>query len=211
MKKYRAITITLLSFGALLMVLAALANGESPESKPSVPGMVGGTGSSFEITDSQYLNVSLRSTEEITVSLESVPKTISLDIGASTSTDSAVLTIGDLELNTTYHQFQDNYRNKAVFVSDEKGSYAWTQDLTQPHHVWIQETGGTVFIPDQCSAYGVWDAAASTCTLTQDLTESVEITADSVVLDCNGHTIAGNDTGYGILLSGKTNITSKNC
>ncbi|MBI4812040.1 right-handed parallel beta-helix repeat-containing protein, partial [Candidatus Falkowbacteria bacterium] len=30
-------------------------------------------------------------------------------------------------------------------------------------------------------------------------------------MDCNGHTIAGNDTGYGILLSGKTNITSKNC
>ncbi|MBI4812041.1 hypothetical protein HY798_01120 [Candidatus Falkowbacteria bacterium] len=116
MENHKAIVVTLLIFGAALAASVALAANDGPGPEPSVPGTVGGTGSHFEITDSEYLNVSLQSTEEITVLLESAPKIISLHLKASTSTNSAILAIKGLELNKTYHQFQDSYKNEAIFV-----------------------------------------------------------------------------------------------
>ena len=57
-------------------------------------------------------------------------------------------------------------------------------------------------------------------TITEDLTLDSDVTcsgtaitagADNLVIDCQGHSINGDGTGYGIYASGKSNITVKNC
>ena len=57
---------------------------------------------------------------------------------------------------------------------------------------------------------GTWDENTKTGTLTQDLTEDVEIISDDITLDGNGHTIAGSGSGNGISLNGRTGVTVKN-
>ena len=163
------------------------------------PGAAEATGTYFEIKDSQYLNVSLTSSAEVKVFLESIPRMISLNIEAvSAETASTTLTLEGLEPNKTYFKYQDSYQSGAVLISNETGIITWEQDLTQPHHIWLQETKSTMFI-------------GTDTTLTSDLTESVEITADNITLDCAGHSISGSGTGYGIYLWEKKNVTIKNC
>ncbi len=59
-----------------------------------------------------------------------------------------------------------------------------------------------------CETAGIWDASSLTCTLTEDFSGSVSITADSITLDGAGHTITG--TGSGITASGRNFLTVKN-
>ncbi|PIS39617.1 MAG: hypothetical protein COT33_01040 [Candidatus Nealsonbacteria bacterium CG08_land_8_20_14_0_20_38_20] len=179
--------------------------------EPSIPGRTEATGTYFEIKDSEYLNITLTSNEEIKIILESIPRMISLDISSSTDSTLATLTISGLEPNKTYYKYQDSYKNGDVFVSDGNGNCRWIQDLNQPHHIWLQEEKGTIFLPKDCSKYGIWDATSSTCTLTQDLTESVEITQNNITLDCHGRRITGLGAGYGIYLNSKSESSIEDC
>jgi len=219
--KTKLTIIALLSLGLFsLMVVPALAEDiEEPPLSPEIPGRIEETGTLFEITNSEYLNVSLESTEEITVILESVPKTISLYIqplesakSTATAVDPATLTISNLEPNKTYYKFENSYKNKVELITDESGGYSWTQDTAQTQHIWFQpEYSNTIFLPGECSLYGDWDEPTSTCILTQGLTENVEITASNITLDCDEHSIGGFGSGYGIYLYRKTGTTIKNC
>jgi len=210
--KIKSIKTILISIGFLFLVVPGLVNGEGIDLERLMPGGIEGTGTYFEIKDSEYLNVSLQSTEEITILLESVPKTISLYIEASTSTNSIALTIGGLEPNKTYYKFEDSYKNKVEFTTDNNRNYTFTQDLIQIHHIWFQpENNGTVFLPEDCSNYGIWDELTLTCTLTQDLTQSVEITENNITLDCDSYSIDGLGTGNGIYLWNKNGLTIKKC
>jgi parallel beta-helix repeat protein len=178
---------------------------------PSIPGRVEGKGKYFQIKDSDYLNISLESSGEIEVVLESIPRMISLDISSSIDA-TTTLTIKGLEPNKTYFKYQDSYKEGAVFVSDENGTISWQQDLTEPHHIWIQEEKGTIFIPEDCtSTLGTWDETTRICTLTQDVTTSIEITTSSIIFDCQNRNITSEGTGYGIYLENKRNVTIKNC
>ncbi len=196
----------------ILAIIFWLSGGYVFGSEIELPGRIERTGNYFELKDSEYLNINLKSAEEIRIILESIPRIISLDIErVAEGINSTELTLEGLEPNKTYYKYQNSYKNGAVFVSDENGSYSWTQDLIQPHHIWIQETKSTIFLPDGCGAYGVWDESTRTCILNQDLTESVEIIANDITLDCDGHSITGEQTGYGIYLKTKTDVTIKNC
>jgi parallel beta-helix repeat protein len=164
-----------------------------------IPGKIEGTGTYFEIKDSEYLNITLKSSKEIKVVLESIPKIVSMDIEAVREDKNAiVLTIEGLEPGKTYYQYQDSYKNEAIFISDKNGRYTWTQDLTQPHHIWIQETKGTTFINQDT-------------TLNHNITGSVEISVDNVTLDCNNYSIIGDWSGYGIHLDNRKGVIIKNC
>ncbi len=159
-----------------------------------IQGRLEATGTYFEIKDSEYLNIALKSSEEIKVVLESIPRMLSLDISSSTDFTSTDLTISGLEPNKTYYKYQDSYKQGAVFASDENGTtrweQRWEQNLTQSHHIWLQEIKGTIFLPEDCSDYGNWNITTQTCTLTQDLNENIEITTDGIALDCNNHHIS---------------------
>ncbi len=61
-----------------------------------------------------------------------------------------------------------------------------------------------------CTSIGTWNVASKTCTLTTDLTETIEIDSDGITLDGNGHTITGPGGGRGIYLSERNRVTVKN-
>jgi len=211
--KIKLLTVILVSLGAFfLIVISALAEDiDSSELFFKTPGSTQGTGTFFKITDSRYLNIVLETSEAVRLNLESIPKIISLNIGAAEDNiDPVVLFLGGLEPNKTYYKYQNSYKNETVFIADENGNYIWSQDLSEPLHIWIQEQKSTIFIPEQCSNYGVWDSITSTCILDQDLAESIEITENNVTLDCNGHIISA-VSGYAIYINDKENSSIKNC
>jgi len=61
-----------------------------------------------------------------------------------------------------------------------------------------------------CTFIGTWNVASKTCTLTTDLTETIEIDSDGITLDGNGHMITGSNTGNGINLLGRNGVTIEN-
>jgi parallel beta-helix repeat protein len=69
----------------------------------------------------------------------------------------------------------------------------------------INDTSG-----GDCSAIGTWSDGTRTCTLGSDLSEGIVIGSNNIILDGNGHTITGSNTGDGILLDIKTGVTVKN-
>lgn len=208
MKKYLSLILAVM---ALFAALTVSADAELLVLDSSVFGTAEKTAKLYEIKDSEYLDVSLKSAKAVTAVLESVPRTVNIRLRAEKAAGSTTLTIGNLEPGRTYYKFQDDYKNKAVFVSDGRGSHTWDQDISKDHHVWLQETVQTVFIPDDCATYGTWDAANSICTLSQDITGNVSIVSDNVILDCSNHNLTGGGAGYGIHLDGRSNVTVKNC
>ncbi|OHA67752.1 MAG: hypothetical protein A3D59_03325 [Candidatus Wildermuthbacteria bacterium RIFCSPHIGHO2_02_FULL_47_17] len=140
-----------------------------------------------------------------------MPKTISLITEASSVASSAELTILGLEPNAVYYKYEDSYKNEIVVLAAENGNHSWTQDTTQAHHIWFQPSSGTIFLPANCSTYGIWDAMTKTCTLNRDITQSAEITENNFTLDCNNRTITGVHMGYGIYINRKDGTVVKNC
>ena len=177
------------------------------------PGQIENTGTYFEIKDGEYLDIILESLEEISVILESIPRMISLNIdNTDDNVDFTNLILTGLEPNKTYYKYEDSHRNLIVFIADENGSYNWTQEINQSHHVWIQETKSTIYLPKDCKyPYGTWNSSTSTCTLTQDLYETVEITEDDITLDCNNKSIIGPDSDYGLYLWDRSGVVITSC
>ncbi|MFA6470383.1 MAG: NosD domain-containing protein, partial [Bacteroidota bacterium] len=194
---------------------------------PSVPifnpsGMKGetsGVGTHFAITDSEYLNIALDSTETVDLRLTSMPKVITMMFNPATTTSATTteITISGLVKNTTYYKYEDDYHHLAQFTTDDNGAYSYTQDISTRHFVFIQTRKSTKFIADNetggdCSTIGNWNQPTKTCTLTTDLTETVQIDSDGVTLDGNGHkiTITPEYTVNGVYISGKASTTVKN-
>jgi parallel beta-helix repeat protein len=212
----RVIAITLILFALFLSSASAHRTLDPAEALeiPTIPGILEATGTHFALNDSEYLNIFVTASEEITLRLESVPEVIVLHV--TSSSPSTALTISGLKPNTTYYKFEDDYHSLVVFTSDENGSYTFSLNLSSERHVWIQPRASTKFISEpgggDCSPpIGTWNATTKVCTLTQDVGESIQIDSDGVTLDCAGYTVAGIGTGYGILISGKTNVAIENC
>jgi len=187
-----------------------------PPEHPSY-GVIEGEGNHFEITDSIYLNIALDSSEPIKLRMESVPEmiTMMLERATSTSTTQTQITISGFSPLINYYKFEDNYHNLTQFTTDGNGKYTFTQDLSNRHFVFIQPRMSTKFIKDDatggdCVSIGAWNANTKTCTLTTDLTESIQIDNDAITLDGNGHSTTGTNTGFGIYLYQKSEITVKN-
>ncbi|OYV28171.1 MAG: hypothetical protein B7W98_00070, partial [Parcubacteria group bacterium 20-58-5] len=181
-----------------------------------IPGVVVGVGSHFQVTDSEYLNVSVSSTEAIKLRLTSVPKVLTMRLESSSgSATSTQITIAGLAPDTTYYQYEDNLHNLTQIVSSDDGTYTYTQDISEAHIVFIQERHSTKFIFDDatggdCISFGTWDAATLTCTLTSDISETIEIDSDGVTIDGAGHTMDGSQgVTMGVYLDARNGITVK--
>ena len=59
-------------------------------------------------------------------------------------------------------------------------------------------------------AIGNWDSDTRIGTLTSDVVGSIQITADDIVLDGNGHTLSGNGSGAGVSISEHTGVSVRN-
>lgn len=204
-------------FAAIVIVLFFTTSNSSAqftEETPHAPGVTEGTGTHFAVTDSEYLNITLNSSEDIQTRMESAPEMIVLEIEASDTDTSSLLTLSGLSSNTTYHKYQDNYHNYAPFTTDENGAFSFEQDLSQNHIIFIQPRKSTKYIANDssgkdCASIGNWNATDKICKLTQDLNETVEIDSDGITLDGNGHKITGGNTGSGVYVW-KNNVTVKN-
>lgn len=174
-----------------------------------LPGTIKGTGTFFEVTDSKYLNVTVQSSEPIQLRLESIPSMVIMQIASAGEATSSSITITGLLPLTPYFKYENDYRNKETFTTDENGSHTYTQDLSEPSVVFIQPKPSTKYIPTD-TQIGIWDSVNRIYTLTQDVFESIQIVADNFTLDGAGHTVTGSNSGIGIYFTSYSNITIKN-
>jgi len=148
------------------------------------------TGTYFELSNSKYLNLTITSTATVHVSLSAPPETIYYFIESADGSDSTTLTLSNLQPSVTYYMYEDGYVNQIVFTTNGDGSYTYEQDLSKSHQVFIQTSSSTTFIYENT-------------TLTHDIYGSVQIGADNIVLDLNGYSVIGSDTGTGIYFSSR--------
>lgn len=76
-------------------------------------------------------------------------------------------------------------------------------------YIYDDITGG------DCTSVGEWDPDTKTCTLNQDLTETIQVEADGITLDGNGHSIivgktTGNYDEAGVFIPYHSGVTVKN-
>ncbi len=178
-------------------------------------GMIDGQNTFFQISDSSYLPITLNSSEPISLRLESAPNIVTLAIDAATSSLETTISMGGFFPLTTYYKYSDTYHNLIQFTTDETGVYTYTQDISVPHIIFIQSHKSTKFLRDDatggdCALIGIWDTSTKTCTLTQNLFETVQIDSDNITLDGNHFTISGFHTGSGIYMNGRSGVTIKN-
>ncbi|MEN8180266.1 MAG: NosD domain-containing protein, partial [Pseudomonadota bacterium] len=201
---------------ALGLVASHLTVVMAEETLPATPGILEGTGISFALTDSDYLNVSVTSSAEIELYLNSAPMIIHMGIAASAGATSTDITLGGLEASTSYWMYQDGSVDGVEIASDANGSYSFTLDLTEARDIMIQPGQSTVYIYDdgssgtgyQCTSVGTWDATSKTCTLTQDVNDSIYIYSTGVTLDGNDYQV--NTPYWGSVQLQGSNHTVKN-
>lgn len=182
------------------------------EAEPQFPGTVEGTGTYFELTDSNYIDITFESTEPVHLRLESVPRMVTMDIEAANDANSTQITLGGFDPETTYYMYEDDYHNLTELTTDANGSCGYTQDLTQRHLIFIQPSRSTIFLSDTgwSNPVGTWDPITKTGTLTQDVYETIQIDSSGVTLDGNGFSAIGSGTGHGVYLYKRSSVTITN-
>ena len=207
-------------FSGLVIALGLMASHVTTvmaqEAPPAIAGVIQGTGTSFAVTDSDYLNVSVVSTAEVDVYVNSAPTIINVTIAAAAGATSTDITLGGLEADTSYWMYHDGGIDSVQFTTDASGNHGFTQDLSEPHSIRIQPGQSTVYIYDdgasgtgyQCTSVGTWDATTKTCTLTQDVNDSIYIYSSGVTLDGAGFQV--NLPSWGSVQVNGSNHTVKN-
>lgn len=181
-------------------------------------GIARGTARHFSVTDSDYLNINLDSTEEIKALLESRSKMIILHIESSKAgIDTTQITIGGLKPNTTYYLYEDHLNNHNEFKADENGSYSFVQDISRPHLILVQTNASTYYLYETGfvpASIGTWDPVTRIARLTTDINQTLEIDVNNATLtglkpDNTKHVIsvAG---GAGVFISEKLHISIEN-
>jgi len=167
---------------------------------------------SFEVIDSEYLNINVQSSEIVNGTVSSIPETIEMGFFTE-SVESTDLTISGLSSSTTYYMYSSYAEEVVEFTTDESGSYTWDQLFTDDAiSLWIQTEPSTVLLgangvitcsntsayyPD-CDSVVQWDSENEEYFLTEDFTETIQFNANGITLDCAGFLITGTGTGNGI-------------
>jgi parallel beta-helix repeat protein len=215
MKERKAPAVCLVAVFWLAVVTPALAQ-EEPQ---LLAGTTEGTGTYFEVTDSDYLNVTLESSEAIILYLESFPQMVLMHLEAAEGATSTLITLGGFTPSTTYYLYEDDYHSVVAMTTGADGRYSYVQDLSDAHLVFIQPNPSTKRISDDadggdCTSIGTWDPGTKTCTLTMDVDETTAIAANDVTLDGGGYTVRGtgqpSPDSHGIVVSGRTGVTIQN-
>ena len=159
-------------FGIFLILGLILPLGEASAATEELPGLLFGTGTSFTMTTSPYLNITLASSVPITARITSLPKTISLAIEAAAGANSTDLVLGGLTPSTTYYKYIDDLHQSSPFMADGEGKHTCTLDLSTRRVVFIQNRPSTLFINLSGwsnPAVGTWDPITFTATLVTDV------------------------------------------
>src|SRR6266487_2266896 len=182
---------------------------------PSLPGWTQGTGTHFELLDSPYLPVTLDSSISVTLVLSSVPEIVDVMIDPDVATGSADFTFGGFTPNTLYYHYVDEGLNPVTFTTDDTGSFTYTQDRSESHHVWFRAHPSTKYLYDNatggdCNAsLGTWSSATKTCTLTHNVNDAIFIQNNGITLDGAGKQVSA-PGNYAVYSYGFSNVTIKN-
>lgn len=182
------------------------------------PGVVEGFGNKFEALDGGYFNLVLESEPEIYLRMESVPEMVVLKARALDEVHSADVSIFGFEAETTYHLYRDDYHNHQEIVSDTDRTIKFPINFEtgKTSLIFIQPQPSTKYLKDNstggdCTTFGSWNPMTKTCTMTTDLTETIQVDNNYIVLDGNGHSLTGKNSGYGVFFpSSRTGVTIKN-
>src|SRR5574341_143084 len=181
-----------------------------------------GTGIHFEVNDTDGRTVVLDSSEPVTLKLDSYPEMIVVHIEPASKAASTRISLSGLKPSATYYQYEDAYYNLTVISTDNEGRYAYDQDISRSHVVFIQTRKSTKYLRydgsndatgGDCSSIGIWDSVTKTCTLTADVYDAIQIFNQNITLDGNGHAVIGSGSGTGINMNAypsATGITVKN-
>lgn len=180
--------------------------------EPPVP-QVDAVGTYFEITNSEYLNITLTSSETVHIILESVPKTVSFIIERNNTATSTDLTLSGFEPEATYYRYQDGELQEQ-FTTDAMGHYSYTQDISQGHDVIIQEEESTITInPDGSITPSSAPITKSdnVYTFTGDIDETIAVQINNIVIDGADYTLQAPPGGYnGFYLAYRSGVTIMN-
>ncbi len=215
MNKFRimSVFVVLAMLFSFANVSPAAAEEPSPPVDPS--GWTQGSGTHFELPGSPYLPVTLDSSVSVTLTLSSVPKVVDLMISADPAIGSAEFTLSGFAADTLYYHYEDEGLDPVTFTTDANGSFTFTQDLSESHHVWFRETPSTYYLYDNatggnCTSFGTWDWGTKTCTMTQDVYQAIFIRANGITLDGNGFSSLDSDEYYAVYSYNLSDVTIKN-
>jgi parallel beta-helix repeat protein len=194
---------TLIAFLISIGAQTSFAQNASPIPGESLPGILQGEGTSFTVTDSEYLNVNVTSTVPIELRIESVPNMVALHVRPTDVAPSTSLTIEGLLPSTTYYLKTDTAQESTPITTDASGAYTLAVGLDDFHYVFILPQPSTYLILDypggyHCQQIGTWDAATLTCTLNQDLSDGIRVLSAGITIDGNGHRILAASSGAGV-------------
>lgn len=147
-----------------------------------------------------------------------------VDLIVSGTTASVSLTVSGLTPSTSYYVFLDDFSNfQEELTTDAEGSLSLSfllveafPELPNLRHVIIQDEWSTLFLRDDatggdCTFVGTWDALTKTCTLTQTVTQTIQIDANGITLDCANQIIQKGTGSIAVNVSLKNDVTVKNC
>lgn len=179
-----------------------------------LPGMAAVEGTSLAVKGGGT-DITVLSSESVRLTAQSVGETIVIGVEPIGGASTARIMVAGLVPNATYYMYIDNLSASEVIAADASGSYTFDQDISSAHSIHIFTKHSTFFLNDDtaggdCASLGAWDNATKTCTLTQDMTDTIQINSSGITLDGNGHTITGKGTGYGIYATNVSNIAVKN-
>ena len=186
---------------------------------PQIPGIVGegewrvkGNGTYFELTNSTYLNITLTSSENVHVRLESVPNMVNLLIERNCTANTTEITLTGFEACKQYYRYQDGNLQEN-FTTDVNGSYFYTQNISRHHHVFIQEMKSTIYIRPDGSIdppTAPLNKQGETYKLTADIYEPIFVQKSDITVDGNYNFIQGTGLGFGIYLGDVSGVTVQN-
>jgi parallel beta-helix repeat protein len=208
-----AIEIGLLLLSFFVLTIPGTVNAQEEDVEFDWGSELAKTGTYFEITESEYLNVTLTSTDTVYAHFASEPNLVSYHIESRCQETSTQITISGFEPNRTYYQYEDGYLVGEITM-DGDGSYFYIQNISVPHYVYIQEERSTIYIWEDGSIdppTAPITVDGNIYTLTGNVYESIGIHKPGITLDGAGYTLQRLDRqGYGIVFHRKSNVTIRN-
>jgi len=174
------------------------------------------SGTFFEVTDSSYLNIALTSSENVFISLYSVPKVVSYSIENDCTSDTTDLILSGFEPNKIYYMYE-NGDIQFEFTTDGSGTYSYAQDISIYHFISIKEEITTIYIKSDGLVVGApagaitVDATLTFYDLNVNVNTGIVIQRSGITFNGNGNSVTGpGGSGielasvYGNVLSGVT-------
>lgn len=175
----------------------------APEPVPGIlaaDGSATGTGTTFAVTGSRFLDVTVTFSAPVKAAVSSFPSEIDVKVEGAPGTAAARLTVAGLAPGATYYLSVDGVPPQPV-TTDAAGSYALDLDLGAPRMVVLLANHSTIYLsPDLADhrvtgfdrpGVGTWDPFTRTATLAIDPSETLWVWGDNITLDCQGHVFDG--------------------